>query len=505
MAATGRSSGGTNFRETTLDHFPKLDRQYYDVTTTFFEIQGFKRLGEIEDADHNRENPSLQTCMRILVDRDGVIRASVYQVGTSGLSNFLDVVVPNLKYVSLETEFTDGSIIVTTNDFFSNPRKHVDLSVKADAGAEELLELHNDRIREYREDHPDAEVWKASTLGEVIEGFRRVAKKKTKLTPWSKKGFGSNVYKLRRPIAKIFAIVLIGVLLAAFWQGSEQRRLDKGRLLTRQQYMEEYSTFRVRAEEEPRAEWTGYAAGLLLMLIIFGGYEGVSAGGARAIGRLFSSYRPGHEEMPFSPDPATMKKIRKGTHMGKLTVLVLIGIFIGAGLAASEAKKHDRRPVSQERYMENYDNVKREMMEPLDEAYMYYFQSIFLSFLMLGFYELGGKTLEGGAQLLYCKRMDADVHLLISNAWLVVGFLGSGILIVPTLLRKLQNAGAIIQVPIVFGSIFGVVFLLNKLFDRLPVACPKCRRQAFRSNRNPVTYTCRSCKHKYKTNFGWGR
>jgi hypothetical protein len=504
MAANTRSTG-TNFRETRLGEFPKLDHEFYRETTSFFENRGFRSLGDIEDAEHNRKNPSLRTCLRILSDKDGDIRVIVHHVGTSGLSKYLDAVVPNLKYVSLETEFMDGSVMSTTNDFFSNPRRNVDLLVKAEAGAEELLDLHVDRIKEYRDANPSVEVWKASSLGEVLEGFRRVAKMKKKLTPWNKKGFFGNVYKLRRPIAKIFAIVLIGAFLGSIWLNSEKRRFDEGRALTAERYEQQYGAFRARAEEEPRrAPWTGYAAGLVMMLLIFGTYEGMGKGGAHLIGRLLSRYRAGNEEIPFSPEPVTMEKIRKSTMMGKVAALILIGVLIGGGLAAREAEKQDRRPVSKQRYMENYDKFKQKATEPLDETYLYYFQSIFLSLLLLGLYELGGKTLEGGAQLYYCKRMDLDVHMVISNVWMVVGFFGSGILIAPFLLRKMENVEAIIKLPIIFGSIFGVVFLISKLFDRVPVACPKCRQKAYRNNRrNPIIYVCRSCKHKHQTNFGW--
>ncbi len=502
--ASIRKTAGRSFRETYLDRFPDLDRDFYTTSREFFENRGFQFLGDIEDSDHNRTNKNLKTCLRVMAGDDGVIRASIYHIGARGLTRLLNVVVPNMKFISLETEFTDGSVIVTTNDFFSEPRHNVDLKVDGEMPAGELLELHKLRVNECLDKNPGLAIWKAVSLGEVIEGFGRLAQKKKKMTPWTARGFGSHMYKFRRTLAKIAAILLIGCLVGIFWMNSEASRYRKGVGLTAETYNAGYSDYVEKCNRPPRAGWISYASGLLMMLILFGGYEAAGNGGSYIIGKLFSSYRYLNEALPFSPDPAVMKKIRKSAASGKILALLVIGLLIGGALEKNGAGKNSTQPVSLEKYVENYPGFKEKMIEPLQDPISYVFQSMFVMFLLIALYELGGKTLEAGSMLYHCRRMDLELHLLISIAWVVVGFFGSGILFIPLLLRHMAKVPLVIELPVIFGSVFGVVFLLQKLFDHIPVACPQCRGSAYRTKRQPVTYTCGDCKHVQGTNFSWG-
>ncbi|UCH97118.1 MAG: hypothetical protein JSV88_09775, partial [Candidatus Aminicenantes bacterium] len=94
---------------------------------------------------------------------------------------------------------------------------------------------------------------------------------------------------------------------------------------------------------------------------------------------------------------------------------------------------------------------------------------------------------------------------LLNTAWLVIFFFGGSLLWILTALRLMEGVELWIKLPILFLGPVLIVNLINRLFNLIPVQCPKCGGKAYRTRYKPITYTCRECQHIHRTNVSYGR
>lgn len=108
-----------DYRTVNAKSFKHLDLGFYDRTARILENHGFRTLADVEDATITAAPGVLMPVLiRSLLSRDGTIMASLYHPRIKGL--FIRFVMWILrqtpgKVVDMETEFTDGSFVLTSN------------------------------------------------------------------------------------------------------------------------------------------------------------------------------------------------------------------------------------------------------------------------------------------------------------------------------------------------------------------------------------------------------
>ena len=150
------------FRQVSLDSYPDLDLTYYRENSEFLEKQGFSYLGEIEDVVWARKNKNLQTCLRVLTGDEGTIQAMIYHVQPKGLLKIAKYMLPQLmRGIDLETEFSDGFFLHTTNSMPPPGKPDIEVRCEPEASLEELLDIH---LEKYLADYEQPKQQKTSSL-----------------------------------------------------------------------------------------------------------------------------------------------------------------------------------------------------------------------------------------------------------------------------------------------------------------------------------------------------
>ena len=100
--------------------FRHLDLSFYDRTTTMLTSKGFRALADVEDKTitNTPGGVLMPVLIRSLISKDGTVMAALYHPRIRPLiPRALLWVLRKLpgKVVDMETEFTDGSFVVTSN------------------------------------------------------------------------------------------------------------------------------------------------------------------------------------------------------------------------------------------------------------------------------------------------------------------------------------------------------------------------------------------------------
>ena len=98
---------------TTVDaHQYKVDHTYYEQGRTFLSSRGFRFLADCEDLTFRQQN-GLRIPIRTMVSEDGATSAGLYHFRPRWIWRLLGA--REFKVLDLETQFTDGRWLVTTN------------------------------------------------------------------------------------------------------------------------------------------------------------------------------------------------------------------------------------------------------------------------------------------------------------------------------------------------------------------------------------------------------
>lgn len=98
--------------------FRDLDHRFYDTKRAELEAFGFQYVADIEDLTLSRKYPSMRTFIRALTGDQGTISAGIYQLKFRGFYRLLQLVGLLARkpfFVDLETEFSDGTFVATSN------------------------------------------------------------------------------------------------------------------------------------------------------------------------------------------------------------------------------------------------------------------------------------------------------------------------------------------------------------------------------------------------------
>ncbi|MEN6625726.1 MAG: hypothetical protein ABFD69_05805 [Candidatus Sumerlaeia bacterium] len=111
---------GFEYAPASPESFPWLDLAYYDsVKQWWMGKTGFRWIGDVENVTVSRMFPKSRTFIREFLNDDGTIAAGCYHVVVGGWMGFiLKLMAPkfvNQKVCEFSTEFTDGSILTTSN------------------------------------------------------------------------------------------------------------------------------------------------------------------------------------------------------------------------------------------------------------------------------------------------------------------------------------------------------------------------------------------------------
>ena len=169
------------FRVVRAADFRDVDIDFYDRTRQFFESQGFRFLGDIEDVTATKEFPQMRTFLRVMAGDDGATQLAIYHLKMRGFFRLLQLigVLPrNVKQIDLETEMSDGSFVVTANaegvdTTGAVPRVHRFLHPR-DTPAADLLRLHREQVEQATRRDPALQPVRVRTLDHLIQAQHRL-------------------------------------------------------------------------------------------------------------------------------------------------------------------------------------------------------------------------------------------------------------------------------------------------------------------------------------------
>jgi hypothetical protein len=159
--------------------FPDLDLDFYEQGRRDLEQMGFTYLGDIENVTAKEAHPECKTFMRTMLGRGGTVAACLYHPKFRIWMRLLLWVVRMRvgRVVDLETEFSDGCFLCTSNAELaakmSDPPQIRTHYVKAGTPIHVILEAHDRGVREYLEKEPELEPLAFHSLEEVLESSRR--------------------------------------------------------------------------------------------------------------------------------------------------------------------------------------------------------------------------------------------------------------------------------------------------------------------------------------------
>ncbi len=500
----------TSFQEVSLNDFEGVDRAFYLETTRFFESEQFYNLGDLEDLAETRKYLSKRTCIRMLAANDGSTVAAIYHVPTVGAQGILTLVTP-LKFVELETEFTDGGFLATTNNGLGITNRHVDRRVEIDAGPEQLLELHRQRVREYLEDHPGAQIRPQTSLREMIEAQHRQRLLKARPAPdrarrWARvirqwvSELRQGVYRCRVAIASIPAIILIALATTFLVARAPTGEREPAPELTPEQ-VEQASEGQPERETRPPPGFTWWlAVAMLAVAIFFLSYEALRFGLLTALVKLVGR---GREEDPkASPEsargrspPAAGRRLARPGTIGKAVFAAGLGLVLALAGASRPAERFDaaREPTLE---------ADRTEVEPGREEANRRDAELSAGFIAsaatLGAYELAGTIAAAAVALATGGTISSGAHLFLRGSGILVWVLGNLSFFVWIGREWPGEKPWWLTPPAILVWIFAGLFVLDRLFNKIPVRCPECGGRVYRKGSRRTVRECRECGRRSK-------
>jgi hypothetical protein len=163
--------------------FPHVDMDFYEDATLWLSGRSCRHLGDImnktlEDAPGNLFKPVM---IRVLISRDGAVMASMFDVRIrpwwARLLIWLLRKSPG-KIIDMETEFSDGAFVTTTNGIGASGVSlpsliHAEFH-PAKTGVDTLFHRHRERVDAYARKHPNASAVVIETLEDVHASQNRM-------------------------------------------------------------------------------------------------------------------------------------------------------------------------------------------------------------------------------------------------------------------------------------------------------------------------------------------
>lgn len=106
------------FAEIRAADFRDLDHQFYNRAQSELEACGFRHLADIENLTGSRQMPAMRTFIRALSGDHRSTSAGIYQIKFRGFYRLLQlagVLAQKPFFIDLESEFSDGTFLATSN------------------------------------------------------------------------------------------------------------------------------------------------------------------------------------------------------------------------------------------------------------------------------------------------------------------------------------------------------------------------------------------------------
>jgi len=172
--------GAHEYRATSLDNYPYIDRRFYESVTASLRQAGFAELGDVEDVTVSSTGPGLPTAIRVMVSADGTVTAGVFHVKVAGLLGLLlrAMRLNPVRIVDLETAIDDGRFMTTSNaplvGNLAQPPELFAEFLPPSTSVSGLLARHQERLAEHLRGHRDSRPMPARSLVEVLRHQERL-------------------------------------------------------------------------------------------------------------------------------------------------------------------------------------------------------------------------------------------------------------------------------------------------------------------------------------------
>jgi len=145
-----------------LSDFSHVDKRFYQKESEQFTKHQFIHVEDCEDLTiSNAQDRTLKRVpIRVMVSQDGTVMVGIYhpKIRSIFLRILLFIIRQRLgKIIDLETEFEDGSFVVTSNAMAASPMSLPKLIsceyLPKNTKAEDLLKIHTQRVSDHSQIH----------------------------------------------------------------------------------------------------------------------------------------------------------------------------------------------------------------------------------------------------------------------------------------------------------------------------------------------------------------
>lgn len=149
------------------DKFTTLDLNFYNSVSLNLIQKQFCIIGDFEESNFKKRNPSISYFIRLMLSGDGIIKATIYHLKIGGAS---------FKTVELITEFAEGPVLITSNNILNAKIKYpdeIEFTYYNTESSTDLLNHHTNRIH-HIQTIKSFGIQRINDVDEIIEQNRRI-------------------------------------------------------------------------------------------------------------------------------------------------------------------------------------------------------------------------------------------------------------------------------------------------------------------------------------------
>lgn len=159
------------YRILAQEELPAVDHYFYDINQEILLANGFRLLGNVENAFLTKKFPRIRTYTRVFCNTDGTIVAGLRHQPPSGPKS------PGRHTIEFQTEFSDGTYLITNNTSkapIARPSPGImAIFYTPQTPCEELLRIHSEAIAFWKIDKPHLTLTLVHSADDYIHFVRR--------------------------------------------------------------------------------------------------------------------------------------------------------------------------------------------------------------------------------------------------------------------------------------------------------------------------------------------
>ena len=160
--------------------FDKLDLDFYNSVGSNLIRNQFRLIGDFEESNFKKRNPAILFFSRLMMSDDDTTKATIYHLKMGEL---------NLKITEFLTEFTNGAVLISSNDFLSSKIEYpneIEYSYCNTESTDDLLRHHKDVLKKLLAIN-NIDIRKIKNADEIIEQRKRIKRKENQFRESIKK------------------------------------------------------------------------------------------------------------------------------------------------------------------------------------------------------------------------------------------------------------------------------------------------------------------------------